>query len=431
MNGRFATDATVATDATDATDARAATAPLWRALCAAMLALALLAGGCDKPGWLADLEHKLDVAVPQIISALDQLAEELPAAVDRLDAVAGQRLAELDAELRDAVDGLNLVLAQNQGRLDAALTARVEDLARYAAALSADVHAVSLGLTTRVTASVDSVLRDTRASAQRLLATLGGQLAHVEEQGDRAVAQVADEAQDTIVRLAGGAALALGLLGGALVVLLPIARRRPAAFALQMVLATAVAGVGAALVLSGSLRARLVPTQEVIVGHDACSAPLAEAANLLGLTAASAADATALLPRLAACQALATSRAQLDAARARLLALRAKLGATARCAADEDCPAGSRCDLARGACQAGCRRDADCAAGTLCHPLGARCAPPCGACPTGARCVASRCESVLRLPGIDRGPLILGGRGELSACLRDPACRARVLAPRR
>lgn len=403
-----------------------------KALCAAALAIAALVAGCDKPDWLAELERKLDVAVPQLVTALDQLAADVPAAAARVDAVLGQRLAELEAELRDAVDGLNLVLAQNQGRLDAALTARVEDLARYAAALAADVHAISLGLSSQLGASVDATLRNTRVAAQRLLATLGAQLTHVVQQGDLAVAQVADQAQDTILRLAGGGALALGLVAGALVVLLPIARRRPAVFALQMTLATAIAGAGTALVLSSALRARLVPTQSVIVEHDACSAPLAAAAELMGLSAASAADVTELLPRLAACQALATSRAQLDLARARLLALRTRLGATARCTHDDDCPAGSRCEPGRGACQAGCQRDADCPAGTLCHPLGARCAAPCGTCPAGARCVASRCEATPRVPGTGRDPpLILGGRGELGACLRNPACRARVLAPRR
>lgn len=403
-----------------------------RALRAAALAIAALVVACDKPDWLADLERKLDVAVPQIVAALDQLAADLPVAAARVDAVVGQRLAELDAELRDAVDGLNLVLAQNQGRLDAALTARVEDLARYAAALGADVHAISLGLTSQIGASVDATLRDTRAAAQRLLATLGAQVTHVEQQGALAVAQVADQAQDTIVRLASGGALALGLVAGALVVLLPITRRRPAVFALQMSLATAVAGAGAALVLSSELRARLIPTQSVIVAHDACSAPLATAAHLLGTSTVSAASMTELLPRLAACQALATSRAQLDLARGRLFALRARLGATARCTNDDDCPAGSRCELRLGACQAGCHRDADCPAGSLCHPMGARCGPPCGTCPSGARCVASRCEWTQRSPGSGRGPpLILGGRGELGACLRDPTCRARVLAPRR
>jgi hypothetical protein len=404
---------------------------------AVLLTWALCLGACTKPAWLADLEHKLDVAVPQLTAALDHLTAELPAAVAKLDAVMGRRLAELNAELRDSVDGLNVVLGESAGHLDAALAARVEDLARYATSLAADVHAISLGLSTKVSASVDTLLRQTQLSARRLLATLGAQIERVEREGNRTVAAVHSEAQDTLARLIGAGVVVVAVVAGALILLLPMHRRRPLAFALQMTAVTAMAAAGAVLLASSAARARFAPTLPIIVDHTVCPTALASAADFIGGAATapvSAANASELLPRLAACQAFAANREQYDAARAKIAAIRQLLGIPAACLADRECHPGQRCDLGRGVCDGGCDRDAQCVAGLVCHPANRSCAAPCGTCPAGSACQDHRCVAPPPAPAAPSGaapvpgrPRIDGGRGEdlLLRCAGDPRCLER------
>lgn len=386
-------------------------------------ALLSLAGECSKPDWLSRLEHSVDVAEPQLVAALDKLATDLPAAIDRLDKVSADRLRELDGTLRDAVDGLNYVLAQNGDRLDAALAARVQQLTQIASALAADVHGVALGLSTRITATVDVLLATTQQAAQHLLAELEVNLARVRGEGDRVVADAYSETHDVIIRVVGVSLLALAVIGAAIVFATQLRRRGAAALAVQAGLLSLVAAAGVTLLFSRSVRQRFVRVTPVVIDHTGCPRALADGSRFLaairnGVTPEAVGDASELLPRVSSCLIVGGSRELVDRATERLSAMRRALGIARPCLTNDECNAGTTCDIASGACVVRCDENRDCAAGLLCHTGQNRCGPPCtGVCPGGGRCTDGVC--IDRIP-----PRIGGGRDwiRLRACSRDPAC---------
>ncbi len=388
-------------------------------------ALALLALGnvCSKPDWLAALEASVDRAVPKLEEALDKLAKDLPAAVAKLDAVAAKRLRELDAVLRDAVDGLNYVLEQNRGRLDAALAARVEQVTRIAQSLAADVSAVALGFSTRISATVSELLLSTQLAANRLLVDLGAQMTRIEREGDRVVADVHSEADDAIVRIVGVALVVLGLIGGALVLLLQIRRRRGVTLGIQLGAVVLVTAAGALLLLSSGVRRRFVPVAQVVVDHTICPQALARSAEYLGkfqarVTPEAVADATEIMPAVAACLAMGGSQDLIDRATARLAEIRRLLQIAPPCLSSAECLAGQTCNPTTGVCRRTCSQNRDCDASEVCHPSLTACGKPCtGACPGGGDCVGGDCRAAA-------GPSIRGGRGwtRLATCAKDTTC---------
>lgn len=391
-------------------------------------AIAALGGECTKPDWLSRLEHSVDVAVPRLEAALDQLAADLPAAVARLDAVAARRLIELDATLRDAVDGLNHVLASNRERLDAALAARVEQLASIATAVAADAHAVALGLSTRISATTSELLVSTRLAAQRLLADLDVQLARVTQEGDRVVADVYSASSDLIVRIAGLALLVLGLIGGSLVFVIRVDRRRGVTLGLQVGLTAIVIAAGALVLLSSRVRAQFVPIEPVVIDHPTCPAALAASVAYLGryrtrVTPDAVAEASEVMPAVASCLVVGGSEELSTAATARLAEIRRLLGIEHACTGSATCEPGETCEAATGACVRRCTAHRDCTAGELCHPMSRTCSAPCTtACPRGGTCRNGTCQM-----SEQHGPRIIGGgRGwfQLAACDIDRRGRA-------
>lgn len=402
----------------------------WRSrLLAIALALSALGNVCSKPDWLAALEASVDRAVPKLEEALDKLAKDLPAAVAKLDAVAARRLRDLDATLRDAVDGLSYVLEHNRGRLDAALAARVEQVTRIAQALAADVSAIALGFSTRISATVSELLLSTQLAANRLLVDLGAQITRVEREGDRVVADVHSAADDAIVRIVGVVLVVLGLIGGALVLLLQIRRRRAVTFGIQLGLVVLVTLAGALLLLSSGIRRRFVPVAEVVVDHAICPQALARSAEYLGkyqanVTPEAVAEATEIMPAVAACLAMGGSQDLTERATARLAEIRRLLQIAPPCLSSAECPAGQTCNPATGVCRRTCSQSRDCDASEVCHPSLTACGKPCtAACPGGAECVGGVCRAAAG-PSIHGGPSIRGGRGwtRLATCAKDTTC---------
>jgi hypothetical protein len=396
----------------------------WRnRLLAIALALAALGNVCSKPDWVAALEASVDRAVPQLEEALDKLAKDLPAAVARLDAVAAKRLRDLDATLRDAVDGLNHVLEHNRGRLDAALAARVEQVTRLAQSLAADTSAIARGFSTQNSTTVSELLLSTQLAANRLLVDLGAQVTRVEREGDRVVADVHSAADDAIVRIVGVVLVVIGLIGGALVLLLQIRRRRGVTLGIQLGLAVLVTVAGALLLLSEGVRRRFVPVAEVVVDHAICPQALARSAEYLGkyganVTPEAVAEATEIMPAVAACLAMGGSQDLIERATARLAEIRRLLQIAPPCLSSAECPAGQTCNPTTGVCRRTCAQSRDCDASEVCHPSLAACGKPCvAACPKGAACVGGICRAAARPP-------IAGGRGwtGLGTCAKDTTC---------
>jgi hypothetical protein len=403
-------------------------------LLVALLAIATLGGECTKPDWVKRLEHSVDVAVPQIEAALDKLAADLPAAVAKLDAVAGRRLAELDSTLRDAVDGLAYVLAHQRDHLDAALAARVQQLAAMAQKLAYDVHAVALGLSTRITATTTELLAATRAAATSLLVRLDAQIARIESESGRVVANVYSEVDDMIVRIVGVILLVLGLIGGALVLILRIGRRRAIAFAIQLAAIGTVTLAGSLLLLSGTVRRWFVHVEPVVIDHTECPTALSTGVTYIGryragVTPAAVAEASTIVPPIASCLVMAGSPDLFDRAGQRLAEIRRMLGIEHPCISSTACRAGTTCDVATGACIEACTRSSDCQAGAVCHESERACGPPCTTtCPGGATCSGGICK-----PGAYAATAleIRGGRGwnRVETCAGDPACLAIVRGP--
>ena len=396
----------------------------------AFAVLLSLGGQCTKPGWLSDLEHALDNAVPRLVAALDHIAAELPAAVARLDRVTSTRLTALDATLRDAVDGLDHVLASDRQRLDAALAARVEQLANIAGSLEADVHAIALGVSTRISASVDELLVATRASALRLLGSLDVQVGRVETAGTEVVGQLYSSGQDLAVRVIGVALVLVGLIGGALVFVSAARRRQPIAFGVQTASVLVVTAAGAVLILATPVRMRLLHVQDVVLDHRDCPQALADAAGYLaryhaGATPTAVADATTVLPAVASCLVMSGSSELFKRATARLAEIRTLLGIARACTSAAECPAGEDCDVASGGCVQRCGASRDCPAAMVCHASQHSCGPPCtGTCPGGAICKAGECSAAPASRGALDGPGGLGGGRwtRAATCHGDATC---------
>lgn len=405
----------------------------WRnRLLAVALALLALGNVCEKPGWLAELERTVDRAVPLLEDALAKLAKDLPAAVAKLDENAGKRLKELDTTLRDAVDGLNYVLENNRGRLDAALAARVEQVTQIAQSLAADVAAIARGLSTRISTTVSQLLLSTQLAANRLLVDIGAQITRIEREGDRVVADVHSEADDVIVRIVGLGLIVIGLIGGGLVLLLQVRRRRLPVLGIQLGVVVVVTAAGALLTLSMGVRRRFVPVEQVVVDHTVCPQALARSAEYLGkyqarVTPEAVAEATEIMPAVASCLSMGGSADLTERATLRLAEIRRMLQIAPPCLSSAECIAGQTCNQATGACRRTCIQSRDCDAGEVCHPALRTCGKPCtGACPGGGECSGGSCRTAaeVRIPG---------GRGwsRLAACAKDTACLQILDSPAR
>lgn len=368
-----------------------------------ILLVAVAAGGaeCSKPGWVSELEARMDVAVPELEAALDALSAALGVHADELDRRTLARVQALDRALRDSVEGLALVLAERRDALDADLLARAEQLRDAARRLTGQVEAAAARTEASITLTVDELLATAGHGVDRVLLALDIGIDRVERVGDLEVARIHRFVDVQLVRAGALVLLAvLALVGGGWLVW-QVRQQRP--LRLGWVPGVALLGLlGLAFFLL--VEPEAFPgtgTETIVIGRDAgCPAALAEAARALRPTDGSgqAGALARVVPGLLRCQALSSDPAMLERARDRLDGIRRALGVELGCVRDDDCPAGHRCEVELGTCSDACRRDPDCPAGEVCHPEGRRCGPPCrgdhdcgvGRCREDGRCAPRR-----------------------------------------
>jgi BMFP domain-containing protein YqiC len=414
----------------------------------ALAALVALAGvaACSKPDWVDQLDKRLQKAVPELEAALDRLASDIPRLENRANQALQNNIALLNRLLRENVDGINQILTENRERLDAALIARVEQLARFAQQLDANVTAIVAHTVDHVTVSVDELIAQTDLASRALLSSLDLQIARVRDTNGETVASVYSAGNDLAVRVVGGVLVILGIAVGGAFYLIYVRRQTPGqTWILPTATSTAVLGVGLLLLLSQGLRSQLFASDLIIQRSNCPDALRAADAWVVGnghaspLSPDAVTGAPTVMSGLLTCEAVASARPQYDSAVDRVADIRRVLGISKPCADDGECPAGHWCDVVSSTCTDQCRHDNECPAAQLCHSDGGFCRAPCSAtapCPTGFTCNGSgRCaRSVRILPGTLR---IRGGAGwDLSArcgratvCLRaNPALRV-VLRP--
>jgi hypothetical protein len=395
-------------------------------LAAAAVAIAL--AGCDKPDWLTDFENSMDAAIPRITQAMDSLAADLPKLVDPIDQTLADKIKSLDTMLREQIDGLNVALDDARGQLDVALLARAQQIANFATLFSALVAQIARHEQTQLALDVDNLLATTDAEVASLLTSLRLATRNVRQEGDARLAEAYSITQDLAVRGVGGILLLLGLVAGAIVFLVKVPTLARAIAGGSVVLCM-VAGV--LLLLSASLRARLVPSQTLTISHNSCSGALVKADRYLvtygrvePLPGAAVVEAVPVIRQLLACMATATVRSQLDLAKTRLASVRHMLKIDSPCHANADCPAGRRCQFETATCTDRCAGDQECRQGSICHDYLGKCLPLCGGggtrCPPPAVCSQGRCVASLVSPSGDASfgrpsRFIRGGLGYAAA----------------
>lgn len=414
-------------------------------LVAAALGLGLAA--CSKPDWVDQLDKRLQKAVPELEAALDRLANDIPKLENNANQALQDNIALLNRLLRENVDGLNQILTENRQRLDAALIARVEQLARFAAQLDANVNAIVARTVDHVTVSVDELIAQTDLASRALLSSLDLQIARVRDENGQTVASVYSAGNDLAVRVVGGVLVILGIAIGGVFYLIYVRRQSPGkTWIVPTVTAVVVLAAGLLLLLSQGLRSQFFAS-DLVIQRSNCPEALRAAdawvvanSHAAPLSPDAVTAAPTVMSDLLTCEAVASARPQYEVAVDRVADIRRVLGISKPCADDGECPANHWCDVVSSSCTDQCRHDNECPAAQLCHADGGFCRAPCGpasACPTGFTCGASgRCARNFRLIiGVLR---IRGGTGwDVSAqcgratdCLRaNPALRT-VLRPR-
>ena len=280
----------------------------------------------------------------------------------------------------------------------------------------------------------------TDASVTSLLGSMGLGIKNVRQAGDARVADLYSLSQDLIVRVVAGVLLLLGLLSGGLGFLVASSA---ATRTVPIVAATLCIGAGVTGLFSSSLRARMVPSESIVVSHDSCPESLTQASSYLvqfgsvnPLPGVAITDGAKVIRRLLACLATTGSRGQFDRGRERLADVRRLLHIDTPCRSSGDCPAGQRCNLAANTCTDRCGGDQQCQRDLLCHDFLGKCLPPCGGpgafqCPSPSVCQSGRCVeppvavSPPAQPGappleVDRRFFIKGGIGWSAANRRLP-----------
>lgn len=399
----------------------------------AILALVLGLAACSKPDWVDQLDKRLQKAVPELEAALDRLANDIPRLENRANQALQDNIALLNRLLRENVDGLNQILTENRERLDAALIARVEQLARFAQQLDANVNAIVAHTVDHVTVSVDELIAQTDLASQALLSSLDLQIARVRNDNGQTIASVYSAGNDLAVRIVGAVLVILGVAIGGAFYLIYVRRQTPGKTWIAPTATSAVVlAAGLLLLLSQGLRSQFFAS-DLIIQRSNCPEALRTAdawvlAN--GRAAPLSPDAVTAAPTvmsdLLTCEAVASARPQYEVAVDRVADIRRVLGIPKPCADDGECPAGHWCDVVSSSCTDQCRHDNECPAAQLCHADGGFCRRPCGpaaACPSGFTCNTSgRCARTFRfVPGTLR---IRGGAGwDISAaCGKDKVC---------
>jgi hypothetical protein len=417
-----------------------------RAARALVLLVLLGLAACSKPDWVDALDKRLQKAVPELEAALDRLANDIPKLENKANQALQDNIALLNRLLRENVDGLNQILTENRERLDAALIARVEQLARFAQQLDANVNAIVAHTVDHVTVSVDELIAQTDLASRALLSSLDLQIARVRNENGQIVASVYSAGNDLAVRIVGAVLVILGIAIGGVFYLVYVRRQKPGqTWIAPTVSSVAVLAAGLLLLLSQGLRSKFFASDLVIQRSNCPEALSAADAWVLAnghaspLSPDAVTAAPTIMSDLLTCEAVASARPQYEVAVDRVADIRRVLGISKPCADDGECSTGHWCDVVSSSCTDKCRHDNECPVAQLCHSDGGFCRAPCGpssACPGGFSCNASgHCARTLHLlVGTLR---IKGGAGwDLSAkcgrstdCLRaNPALRP-ILRP--
>jgi len=200
----------------------------------------------------------------------------------------------------------------------------------------------------------------------------------------------------------------------------------------RRVLRDRVRGGGADGLRAVGARVGGVPQKPVVVDHALYPQALATSVAYLGkytgrVTPEAVAEASEVIPAVAACLSMSGSQDLTDKAIVRLAELRRLLGIAPPCLTSAECPTGLTCNPRSGACRRACTQSRDCDAGDVCHKSVNACARPCTSlCPGGGACVAGICQ-------VGAESQIGGGRGwgTLATCGRDTACLQVLDSPAR